>query len=146
MCMSVHFQFNSGWLRYKFWLGSGPLEQAGWSCACIRPHCLRLPCNSAGRRTGPSQLLGLPSNMLVVLLKCSRADEVEPVDKHCRVSGAHDHRVFWKFVFGVPLHLEKRKPVFCVQQTSAVTCIHKQVLLQATKRFPTQIFTLLRTF
>lgn len=69
-----------------------------------------------------------------------------PWNKHCRVSGAHDHQVFWKFAFSIPLYLGKRKPVFCVLQTSAVTSIHKQVLPQATKRFPTQIFIFLRTF
>lgn len=72
--------------------------------------------------------------------------EWSPWNKPCKVSGAHDRRVFGKFAFAIPLYPGKRKPVFCVPQTSAVTCIHKRVLLQATKRFPTQIFTLLRTF
>lgn len=51
--------------------GLWPLEQAGGSCACIRPQC-----NSAG----PSQLLGLPPDTLLVLLKRGRAAQVEPVE------------------------------------------------------------------
>lgn len=47
-----------------------------------------------------------------VLQSCSRA--ARGINTAECLSGAHDHRVFWKFAFGIPLYLGKRKPVFCV--------------------------------
>lgn len=93
-------------LRYKFWLALAPGAGRGKLCLCQAPlppvplkQCKALTASGASFKHNP----GAPD-----VLKWS------PWNKHCRVSGAHDHQVFWKFAFSIPLYLGKRKPVICV--------------------------------